>query len=206
MLVEKYFCDLDSSQIEKLKQLISLYGHLNEKVNLVSRKDIDNLEVHHILHSLAIAKVIDFKENRVLDVGTGGGFPGIPLAIMFPRANFCLVDSTKKKIDAVNDIIKTLKLQNIETKWLRVEALQQEFDFVVCRAVGRLDKVWPLIKDKLITTQSSHNGLYYLKGGNVDSELPKNVTVKIWRLKDFFTDIEYFETKSLILLRPKSYY
>jgi 16S rRNA (guanine527-N7)-methyltransferase len=140
-LIEKYFPNLNKSQINAFKQLGSLYTEWNEKINVISRKDIDKLYTHHVLHSLAIAKVIQFvPDTRILDVGTGGGFPGIPLAIMFPKTKFHLIDSIGKKITVVNGVAEALKLENVRGEQIRVESVKNKYDFIISRAVTRFDK------------------------------------------------------------------
>jgi 16S rRNA (guanine527-N7)-methyltransferase len=181
--------------------LFDLYKEWNEKINVVSRKDIDNLYVNHVLHSLGIAKVMEFKPgSTVLDVGTGGGFPGIPLAILFPETQFHLVDSIGKKITVVNAVAQGLKLRNVKGEQVRAEQIRGEYDFIVSRAVTRLKEFYGWINKKS-KKQSVHplkNGILYLKGGELDeelAELKKECTV--YNLSDYFTE-EFFETKKVV--------
>lgn len=196
----KYFPELNPSQIDQLNQLGPLYKEWNQKINLISRKDIDNIYPHHILHSLAIAKVISFVPNaEILDLGTGGGLPGIPLAIFFPATQFTLIDGTRKKIGVVQDIISKLDLKNVRALPIRSEEVKKKFDFVICRAVASLDKLvnW---SSRLIKSQHLHaipNGLITLKGGKLKEELkalPKSIYVEEYALTDFFKE-SYFEEK-----------
>lgn len=167
-IVEKYFIGLSDKQVEQFRQLKELYQKWNEKINVISRKDIDALSVHHVLHSLAIAKVISFKEGtKVLDVGTGGGFPGIPLAIMFPEVNFFLVDSIGKKIKVVEGVSEALGLKNVTAKQVRVETMKEKFDFIVSRAVTAFPAFVALTKNRIggDSFNDLANGILYLKGG-----------------------------------------
>jgi 16S rRNA (guanine527-N7)-methyltransferase len=199
--IEDHF-QLNDSQRQQIAALDQLYKNLNSKINLISRQDIGNLYIHHVLHSLAIAKAVQFlPAARILDLGTGGGFPGIPLAILFPQADFWLLDSIAKKVKAVSSVVTELGLTNVQTLTGRAENLQAEFDFVVCRAVGRLDLVWqwaaPLIK-----TAGCHqiaNGLLYLRGSDLADDLPASVQLKRWELDSFFEE-PYFKHKALFLL------
>lgn len=198
-----YFPDLTADQLEKFKQLDELYRFWNNQINVISRKDIDNLFVHHVLHSLSIAKVIKFAPGTsIIDVGTGGGFPGIPLAIMFPDVNFHLVDSIGKKIKVVNEVSKALKLQNVTGTQNRIEEISFKYDFVISRAVTALPDFVRVTK-KNITKRSLnplHNGILYLKGGDVMEEIratgAKNM---IYLISDYFKE-PFFETKYLIHL------
>lgn len=201
----KYFPDLTDLQISQLEQLGSLYREWNEKINVISRKDIDNLYVHHILHSMVIAKMIQFKPNaQVLDLGTGGGLPGIPLAILFPKTQFVLIDGRRKKIVVTNEIINALKLPNAKAEQVRAEEIKQKFDFVVCRGVAKLDKL-RLWLARLIKRKEQHaipNGLLALKGGNIQDEideLPKGEYVEEYPLKDYFSEVFYAEKYLLYL-------
>jgi 16S rRNA (guanine527-N7)-methyltransferase len=203
-LITKYFTNLSDKQLAQFAALDDLYQEWNSKINVISKKDIANLYEHHILHSLAIAKVVDFKAGAdILDVGTGGGFPGLPLAIMFPKTNFCLVDSVGKKLKVVEAISSAIGVSNITTRYQRVENLTGQYDFAVSRAVGRLDTVWPWVAPKL-KKQAQHsipNGLLYLKGGDISSELPKNAAVRTWEINQFFVE-DYFAQKTLVLISP----
>ena len=202
-----YFPDLTSAQKEQFEQLNHLYKDWNKKINVVSRKDIDELYLRHVLHSLAIAKLQPFKAGaHIIDVGTGGGFPGIPLAILFPETKFDLVDSIGKKIKVVNQVTDGLNLENVKTYNCRVEDLdkQNEYDFIISRAVARMDTFVKWTKGK-IAKQSNHklkNGILYLKGGDLTKELSKYKTAKIYPLSDYFEE-EFFETKALVHLPQK---
>ena len=201
-LITKYFPQLSSLQLKQYKALFDLYKSWNEKINVVSKKDIDNLYLHHVLHSLAIAKTVQFKEDEVvLDAGTGGGFPGIPLAIMFPKTQFVLVDSIGKKIKVIDAIVKEIKLENVQTKNCRLQDLSGQYDYVVSRAVTRLDTMWNLIQALIKHDKSKvlPNGLLYLKGGNISQELPIGVCVQRWELGQLFKEA-YFDEKALVLL------
>lgn len=160
-LIKKYFSDIAEKQTNQFHKLLELYPKINSKVNLISRKDISNIELHHILHSLSIAKFINFQTGEnIADFGTGGGFPGIPLAIIFPQSNFFLIDSIKKKTDAVKNITNILKLNNVYILRQRMEKIDTKFDYVIGRAIGKLKAVWNL------TNKNINKGLIYLKGGN----------------------------------------
>ena len=197
----KYFPKLTPEQQNQFAALLPLYTEWNEKINVVSRKDIENLNLHHVLHSLAIAKTTGFKEgSRILDLGTGGGFPGIPLAILYPSVSFLLVDSTAKKIRVVQEVATALGLKNVEAQHIRVEDIKGvQFDFVVTRAVTSLDQLfrWSrrLIKNKHINALP--NGILALKGGNIREEvkaLGKGQYVEITNISKFFEEA-YFEEK-----------
>jgi 16S rRNA (guanine527-N7)-methyltransferase len=203
-LILKYFPDLKSEQLQKFEALFDLYKDWNAKINVVSRKDINNLYLHHILHSLAIAKIVSFNPGSdIVDVGTGGGFPGLPLALMFPEVNFLLVESIGKKLQVVDAICQELDISNIQTKHCRVEELSGQFDFAVSRAVTKLDIIWSWIRPKLKTENYNElpNGLLYLKGGDISAELPKDVIVRRWELNQWFSE-SYFSEKVLVLLSP----
>jgi len=200
-LILKYFPNLTDDQIQKFKELEVLYKHWNSRINLISRKDIDDLYLKHILHSLSIAKFISFKKNTsILDVGTGGGFPGIPLAIIFPDCNFLLVDSINKKINVVKEISNTLKLTNVSYNAIRVEKLKTKHDFIVSRAVTRMNKFRNLVKG-LISNKNDNkikNGIIYLKGGDLTDEM-MNIKHQKVNISDYF-DEEFFETKKIVYL------
>lgn len=197
----KYFPELTAEQQQKFRELELLYRDWNEKINLVSRKDIDHLFERHILHSLAIAKVIRFKSmTNILDVGTGGGFPGIPLAIFFPEAKFHLVDSIGKKIKVVQDIKEKLDLKNVKAENIRAEQVDDQFDFVVSRAVTRLKPFYGWVRDKFLKGgfNSLDNGIIYLKGGDLDEELKElGKKSRVYDLTDYFQE-EFFETKKVV--------
>ena len=198
-IIQKYFKDLTENQYHQLSKLPNLYNFWNEKINVISRKDIKDIEIHHILHSLSIAKAIDFKDKtKILDIGTGGGFPGIPLAILFPKCNFILIDSIKKKIKVVNNIIDEIGLQNTIALDLRAENLNQKFDFVVSRAVTNMSKFKSYTKGKINKKQNNKlkNGILYLKGGNLDQEL-YNIKHKAYNISDFFNE-SFFDSKKII--------
>ena len=198
-IILKYFPELSSDKIEKFKQLESLYIYWNQRINVVSRKNINELYINHVLHSLAIAKIINFKnETKILDVGTGGGFPGIPLAILFPDCNFTLVDSIAKKIHVVDSIVDSLKLDNICTSVSRVESLNSKHDFIVSRAVTNMSKFLNLTKGRIIKGghNSLNNGIIYLKGGNLSEEL-KNIKNQMYNISDYFEE-DFFETKKIV--------
>ena len=198
-IILKYFPELSSDKIEKLKQLEALYIYWNQRINVVSRKNINELYINHVLHSLAIAKIINFKnKTNILDVGTGGGFPGIPLAILFPDCNFTLVDSIAKKIHVVDSIVNSLKLDNISTSISRVESLNTKHDFIVSRAVTNMPKFMNLTKGRVIKGghNSLSNGIIYLKGGNLSEEL-KNIKNQMYNISDYFEE-DFFETKKIV--------
>lgn len=199
-LILKYFPTLSDSQKAHFEQLDPLYRDWNAKINVISRKDIDNLYLHHVLHSLAIAKVVTFKPGAaVLDIGTGGGFPGIPLAILFPETTFTLVDSIGKKIKVVQEVSEAIGLKNVTALHQRVEDFKKpQFDFAVTRAVASLDKLYPW-SSRLIKSKEQHvlpNGLIALKGGMLKEEiktLPKDSYTEIYPISDFFEEAYYQE-------------
>ncbi len=198
-----YFPNLTARQQDQFGQLDGLYHDWNAKINVISRKDIDNLYLHHVLHSLGIAEVIRFKpETTVMDLGTGGGFPGIPLAIMFPDVQFHLVDSTKKKILVCTEVAKALGLKNVTTQWARAEEVKQKFDYVVSRAVMPLADLVKICRKNIAKEQRNAlpNGLICLKGGELEHETyPMKNSVDITPLSDYFSE-EYFETKKVVYL------
>ena len=198
-IILKYFPELSSDKIEKFKQLEALYIYWNQRINVVSRKNINELYINHVLHSLAIAKIINFEnETKILDVGTGGGFPGIPLAILFPDCNFTLVDSIAKKIHVVDSIVDSLKLDNIRTSVTRVESLNSKHDFIVSRAVTNMSKFLNLTKGRINKGghNSLSNGIVYLKGGDLSEEL-KDIKNQIYNISDYFEE-DFFETKKIV--------
>ena len=199
--IKKYFSKLSPTQLSQFEQLYDLYVDWNAKINVISRKDIENLYVHHVLHSLAIAQVISFKPgSTVLDVGTGGGFPGIPLAILFPEVRFTLIDSIGKKIKVGTEVSKAIGLQNIELKHLRVQDEKGRFDFVVSRAVMPLDDLVKLVKKNLSKEgkNSLPNGLICLKGGELQHEiLPYKNVADMFDVSDYFSE-EFFKTKKIV--------
>ncbi len=204
-LIKKYFPDLTQLQIEQFEAMQLLYQDWNLKINVVSRKDIDELYLRHVLHSLGIAKVQKFKEgSNILDVGTGGGFPGIPLAILFPESQFHLVDSIGKKIKVVDEVSAGLGLKNVKTTNSRVEEIKGEFDFIVSRAVAVMPSFVSWVKGKT-AKNSNHelkNGILYLKGGDLSEELKTYKTAKIFELTDYFEE-DFFETKKVVHLPLK---
>lgn len=200
-----YFPDLTLLQKEQFAQLYALYSDWNSKINVISRKDIDELYTRHVLHSLGIAKVIAFKPGTsVIDVGTGGGFPGIPLAILFPETNFYLIDVIAKKIKVVNEVAKALNLKNVKAEQKRAESVQEEFDFIVSRAVTNMPDFVKWVKDKT-KKESIHefkNGILYLKGGDLSEELAVYQNVQLFELSNFFEE-DFFETKKVVYLPLK---
>ena len=204
-LIKKYFPELTSSQLGQFSQLQELYKDWNLKINVVSRKDIDELYLRHVLHSLGIAKIQKFHSGaKILDVGTGGGFPGIPLAILFPETQFHLVDSIGKKIKVVNEVKEGLGLQNVTTYNCRVEELKGNYDFIVSRAVAVMPTFVHWVKGK-IAKSSNHefkNGILYLKGGDLKEELKIYKTAEIFSLHEYFEE-EFFRTKKLVYLPLK---
>lgn len=207
-IIEKYFPDLTDQQRQYFQMLDPLYRDWNAKVNLVSRKDIDNLYERHVLHSLAIAKLIRFRPGaEILDVGTGGGFPGVPLAILMPEVKFHLIDGTLKKIKVVQDVIEQLGLENARAEQIRAEELKNaRYDFVVTRAVAELNMLRQWTSQRLFKTKESHtlpNGLIALKGGNLKAEikaLPKGEYTETYPISDFFEE-EYFQEKYVVYLQ-----
>ena len=200
-LIEKYFPQLTEQQKQQFTQLGELYHHWNAQINLISRTDMDNLYEKHILHSLGIAKIVNFKDfTEILDVGTGGGFPGIPLAIMFPHCQFHLVDSIGKKIKVVNEVATALGLTNVRAEQMRAEQVQGEYDFIVSRAVTRLQPFYAWVKGKVNINNynSVRNGILYLKGGDLKEEIKElGKKTRTYELSDYFTE-EFFETKKVI--------
>jgi 16S rRNA (guanine527-N7)-methyltransferase len=205
-IITHYFPDLSEEQIEQFNLLGSLYKDWNSQINVISRKDIDELYIRHVLHSLAIAKVVSFKDKtKILDVGTGGGFPGIPLAILFPKCEFVLVDSIGKKIKVVNEISTRLGLQNVKAYHKRAEEVKDQFDFVVTRAVTRIKKFIPWVKGKLKPESFNEikNGVLFLKGGDLDEEIAEsNKKVELFLLINYFKE-DFFETKVVAYIRVK---
>ena len=200
-LIDKYFPNLTPEQRERFAALDALYRDWNAKINVISRKDIDNLYEHHVLHSLGIAQLINFKPGtRIMDLGTGGGFPGIPLAIMFPEVQFHLVDSIGKKIRVCDEVRTALGLTNVTTEWARAENVKEKFDFVVSRAVMPLADLVKLIRKNI--SRESHNampnGLICLKGGELQNEvMPMKSHTQETNLSDYF-DEEFFKTKKIV--------
>lgn len=203
-LINKYFPNLTTLQKERFAALQALYSEWNAKINVISRKDIDNLYLHHVLHSLAVAKIIEFAPmTMVLDVGTGGGFPGIPLAILFENVEFHLIDTIGKKINVVKAIAESLKLNNVEARQERAEqAPNGLYDFVVSRGVTKALPFYEWIKNKFSKNQYNKlpNGILLLKGGDLSEELKElKRRYKIYELKDYFEE-EFFETKKIVYI------
>ena len=198
--INKFFPKLNQEKKEKYIKLIQLYKYWNSKVNLISRKDIDNLEINHILHSLSIVKIVRFKDSTlVMDVGTGGGLPGIPLAIFFPKVNFTLIDSIGKKIKVVKSICSELSINNVNAINDRVENHFDHYDFVLSRAVTRMDKFYKLVNKNFRSNSSNKikNGIISLKGGTLYEELKDFNDKKIYDVNKFFNH-EFFQTKKII--------
>lgn len=199
-IIQKYFHHLTENQLQQFDQLKELYQTWNEQINVISRKDIDELYERHVLHSLGIAKIQAFAPNsKILDVGTGGGFPGIPLAILFPETQFYLVDSIGKKIKVVNEIVAALKLSNVKAEQKRAEEVKGEFDFIVSRAVTSMDEFTKWIKNKVAKKQLHNlkNGILYLKGGDLTEELINFPNSTIYNLEQYF-DEPFFESKKVV--------
>ena len=201
----KQFPNLTDNQIHQFEKLQELYKDWNSKINVISRKDIDELYTRHVLHSLGIAKVQEFEKGTyILDVGTGGGFPGIPLAILFPETRFYLIDVIAKKIKVVSEVAKALGLQNVKAEQMRAENVKGDFDFIVSRAVTNMPDFVSWIKDK-IKKQSKHelkNGILYLKGGDLTEELKDFPKATEYNLSEYFK-VEFFETKKVVHLPLK---
>ena len=204
-IIQKYFNDLTIEQLSQFAKLELLYKDWNSKINVISRKDINELYLRHVLHSLSIAKLISFKDDTcILDVGTGGGFPGIPLAILFPNCRFHLVDSIKKKITVVNNVVKELDLKNVKTSCSRVEAISEKYDFVVSRAVTNMKDFVSWIKFKINKKSFNDfkNGVLYLKGGDLEDELKSFKNVKTFELSEIFNE-DFFIQKKVVYLPIK---
>jgi 16S rRNA (guanine527-N7)-methyltransferase len=202
-IISDYFPHLSLRQKEQFAGLGPLYRDWNEKINVISRKDIDNLYDNHVLHSLGIAKVVSFQPGaEILDVGTGGGFPGIPLAILFPDAQFHLVDSIGKKVNVVRNIAETIGLKNVKAEQVRAEEIKHQYDFIISRAVTRMNEFygWVSRKSKPDSRHALDNGILYLKGGDVDEELKMlGKPYAVYNLSDFFKG-EFFETKRVVFV------
>ncbi len=201
-LILEHFPNISQNQIEQFTQLGDLYNFWNQQINVISRKDMDNFYLHHVLHSLSIAKILEFKAfTEIMDAGTGGGFPGIPLAIMFPETKFYLVDSVGKKIKVVNEVVQSLGLKNVEAEQLRMEQVNRTFDFIISRAVTSLPDFlrWTSYKFHNKSFNDIPNGILYIKGGDVQKELKeiKKFKKKVYNIPDFFKD-EFFETKNVV--------
>ena len=203
-VITKYFPEIDQQQAERFALLGGLYAEWNSRINVVSRKDIDDLYEHHVLHSLAIAKIIRFAPGaKVLDVGTGGGFPGVPLAILFPETQFHLIDSIGKKLKVVDAVAEALQLRNVATQHVRAEQLNDSFDFVVSRAVTSLPAFLPWMKGKFLqrNLHALPNGMLFLKGGDLSEELsPYRGRANIFAINEFFEE-PFFEEKKVVYIK-----
>ena len=200
-IIYKYFPNLSEKQIKQFSDLKKLYEYWNTQINVISRKDIDKLYNNHILHSLAISKVIEFKKGtKIMDIGTGGGFPGIPLAILFPKVDFLLVDSIRKKIKVVNKVSNAIGLTNIRTIQKRAENINETFDFIVSRAVTNMTDFKKLVKGKFNKKHNNaiKNGILYLKGGDLSEELKGIPHIK-YEINNYFSE-NFFETKKVIYI------
>lgn len=196
----RYFEKLSDIQTDQFAKLDKLYKDWNSKINVISRKDIDELYLRHVIHSLGIAKVQIFKSgSKILDIGTGGGFPGIPLAILFPESNFYLVDSIGKKINVVREVANELGLKNVRSEHLRAEKVKGEFDFIICRAVTNMNDFvkWTRKKIKKKNNHKLGNGILYLKGGDLGMELQNFPKAGIYNLSNYFSE-DFFETKKVV--------
>lgn len=203
-LIKKYFPDLSEEQERQFAQLGELYAHWNDQINVISRKDTENFYERHVLHSLAIARVVQFNPgSKVLDIGTGGGFPGIPLAILFPETDFLLVDSIGKKIKVVNAVAANLGLNNVRGTHERAENINEQFDFIVSRAVTAMPKFLNWTKGKFLK-ENKHdfkNGIFYLKGGDLSEEMATvKKAVQYFDIPSFFKE-DFFETKKVVYVR-----
>lgn len=202
-IIQEYFPELTEKQKYQFSLLLPLYEDWNSKINVISRKDTEHFYERHVLHSLGIAKVINFKPGtKVLDVGTGGGFPGVPLAILFPETDFFLVDSIGKKIKVVNAVAESIGLKNVRAEQLRAEEIKEQFDFIVSRAVTEFPVFYKWIKNKFRKESFNElpNGILYLKGGDLTEELsPFSGKVKLFELKNYFSE-EFFDTKKVVYL------
>ncbi len=204
-LISKYFPELSDVQLHQFDALQGLYEDWNSKINVISRKDIESLYLRHVLHSLSIAKLIQFKSgSKILDIGTGGGFPGIPLAILFPQVKFHLVDSINKKLKVVNGVAESLGLENVKTTHSRAESIIGHYDFIISRAVTTMPDFVTWIKSR-VAKKSSHplkNGILYLKGGDLTEELKLYKTATLYDLSTYFEE-DFFETKKIVHLPLK---
>ncbi len=194
-----HFPELTPLQLNQFQKLESIYTYWNERINVISRKDIHNFYTHHLLHSLAIAKVINFNAGHtILDVGTGGGFPGIPLSILFQESNFTLIDAVGKKITVVKEVIKELELKNVIAEKARAEEIITKYNFIVSRAVASMPKFIEITKNNLKKGEKEM-GLYYLKGGELEEELKCFPAAKLFTISDYFKE-DYFKTKKVVFI------
>ena len=203
--IKKYFTDLTEEQIQQFENLEGLYKEWNAQINVISRKDIDELYIRHVLHGLAIAKVQSFAAgSRILDVGTGGGFPGIPLAILFPEVQFVLVDAIGKKIKVVEAVAESIGLTNVSAHHMRAEKVKGQFDFIVSRAVTNMPDFVKWVRKKVAKKQNHElkNGILYLKGGDLTEELKDFPKANLYDIPDYFEE-EFFETKKVVHLPLK---
>ena len=204
-LIQKYFPNLSEIQFKQFEALQGLYEDWNSQINVISRKDIESLYLRHVLHSLSIAKLIQFKAGtKILDIGTGGGFPGIPLAILFPEVTFHLVDSLNKKLKVVNGVTESLGLENVNTTHARAETIKGQYDFIISRAVTTMPDFVSWIKNR-VAKKSVHpikNGILYLKGGDLTEELKTYTKATLYDLSDYFEE-DFFETKKIVHLPLK---
>jgi 16S rRNA (guanine527-N7)-methyltransferase len=202
-IILSYFPEITPIQQQQFAQLQSLYEHWNAQINVISRKDIELLYERHVLHSLGIAKVMRFKPNtRIMDIGCGGGFPGIPLAILFPASSFYLVDSIGKKVKVVNEIAAALELKNVRAEHKRAEEVKEKFEFIISRAVTEFPTFYKWVQNKISKEQFNTlpNGILYLKGGDLEEEFKDfKKRVVFYELKDYFKE-EFFETKKVVYL------
>ena len=198
-IIKKYFPEITDIQKEKFNQLSEKYAYWNQKINVISRKDMDNFYERHVLYSIAIGKIIQFgKDHHILDVGTGGGFPGVPLAILFPESQFTLLDSIGKKLKVIDEICTDLEIKNVQTIHSRVEDIQNDYDFILSRAVTNLPQFIKITKHLFKKKPNPNEGIYYLKGGDFDEELKNiNLNVQIFELKEFFEE-DFFNTKKVV--------
>ena len=204
-LIQKYFPNLTEIQFKQFEALQGLYEHWNAQINVISRKDIESLYLRHVLHSLSIAKLIQFQDGaKILDIGTGGGFPGIPLAILFPEVTFHLVDSINKKLKVVNGVAESLGLENVYTTHTRAETIEGQYDFIISRAVTTMPVFVSWIKNRVAkkNTHALKNGILYLKGCDLTEELKTYSKVTLYDLSAFFED-DFFETKKIVHLPLK---
>ena len=203
--VYAYFTQLNPQQKDAYQQLYNIYKEWNDKINVVSRKDFNNFYLHHVLHSLAIAKFVQFKRGTlIMDIGTGGGFPAIPLAIMFPDAKFLAVDSIQKKLKVIEGVVEILELKNVKTHWGRAEDVQLQFDFIITRAVASMADLlrWSRGKIHPISFNDLDNGLIALKGGDLTEEIKESKRkVKVKPIADYFKE-DFFETKVITYVKP----